>query len=221
MFEFYMSAVGFFLTAVAAVIAAGLSWWLTKEKVSRSGCRWLIVLLAVFLTIAGMTWDVVRTSVTMAQLCPQAGVFVKESIRVEGFYINSGYPDMLKEGFQYIESQESDDRLIVYRKIEGEVIKEKYDAKTYAVKSRYEIKYDVGEKALQSRRDIGIQRSFVRDRLKNEELAYALRYYAYPGWVDRHSLSLLTQVLWACPNLPHAHAIEMRKRALLPLKNEG
>lgn len=217
MVEFYMSALGIFLTVMAALIAALMGWRFSKCMSVRPAHRIVITSFATLAVVVAMTWDVVRTSITMAQLCPQAGVHVKKTVKVDGFYTNSGHPDMLKEGFQYIESQESGDRISVYRKSVDGVVKDEFDSKIYRLKSRYEVNYDVGEKQFGGRSDIGARKSFARDMQTNEQLAYAIRFYAYPGWVDRHTLSLMTQVFWVCPSLFQDHSIEMRKKTLLPL----
>lgn len=188
---------------------------LWKNLPSRLPVR-ITVTFVVFLIAAAIPlWDVVITSVQMARLCPQAGIFVKKSVSVDGFYTNSGSPDMLDRGFKYIESRSYGDRLVVYSK-EGDAIKkEEFDARKYHVKSRYEFIYDAESGAFEGRRDIGIQKSIVRDRETNEELGYSLRYKAYPGWVDRNTISRIGQVLWMC----HDHMdqeIQLRKKALLP-----
>ncbi len=217
MIEFYMSMVGVVLTVIAVLVAAWLGWRFSRGMSARPAYRIGITSFVALTVVVAMTWDVVRTSISMAQLCPQAGIHVKKAVKVDGFYINSGHPDMLKEGFQYIESQELGDRISVYRKSVDGVVKDGFDSRVYRLKSRYEVKYDVGEKQLGGRSDIGVRKSFVRDMQTNEELAYAIRFYAYPGWVDRHTLSLITQVFWVCPSLFQDHSIEMRKKTLLPL----
>lgn len=216
-----MSIVGVTLVILCASLAGFIAWKLSKRIAAQRAQRAAIVAGAILVTIAAMTWDVVLTSVKMAELCPQAGVHVKKSVRVEGFYTSYGSPDMLDQGFSYIESRSHSDRLVVYSKDGNTVKNEEFDAKTYRVKSRYEYIYDAENDAFQGRQDIGIQKSIVRDRQTGEELGYSLSYTAYPGWVDRRTLSLLAKVLWACPDFTKSPAIEMRKQTLLPLNDKG
>jgi hypothetical protein len=96
--HFYMSAVGIALTIVAALFAGGLASWLTQEKVVRAAHRLGIAVLAMVITVVLMTWDVVHTSTTMAELCPQAGLFVKRTVRVDGYLTDIGGADGLEAG---------------------------------------------------------------------------------------------------------------------------
>lgn len=188
-----------------------LIWRLWRRLRLGLAARISICLGALFVAAAIPLWDVVITSVQMARLCPQAGIFVKRSVKVDGFYTNFGSPDMLKRGFRYIESRSYGDRIVVYRK-DGDAVKtEEFDAKTYEIKSRYEYIYDAESGAYQGRRDIGIQKSVVRDRQTNEELGYALRYAAYPGWVDRNTVGLLGRVGWACEAHPVQDTLLVRQ----------
>ena len=212
----YISIVGVALVGIAALLAAWLAWSLSAKSTLRVAYRAGIAFIFFIATVAVMTWDVALTSIKMAELCPQAGIFVKRSIRAEGFYTNFGSPDMLDRGFKYVESRSYGDRLVVYGKEEGgEVRKEEFDARTYRVKSRYEFIYDVDSGAFQGRNDIGIQRSVVRDRETKEELGYALRYKAFPGWVDRNTIARLGNVMWMCQSHMDQE-IQLRKQALLP-----
>ena len=215
---FYMSVVGVALVVLAALISAFLAWRISRAFTTTSSYRAGISFVVVIGVVIAMTWDVALTSLKMAELCPQAGIFVKKSVKVEGFYTNFGSPDMLDHGFKYIESRSYGDRLVVYSKEGGAVRKEEFDARTYQVKSRYEYIYDAESGAFQGRKDIGIQKSVVRDRNTRDELGYALRYKVYPGWVDRNTLSRIGQVLWMCQGHMDQE-IQMRRKALLPFAN--
>lgn len=214
MIEFYMSAVGVFLTITASLIAAWLGWRISKGMSARPAYRIMITSFATLAVVSAMTWDVVRTSITMAQLCPQAGVHVKKTVKVDGFYTNAASPDMLGRGVKFIESHSHGNRIVVYVRSDDAVVKEEFDTQQYLLKSRYEYIYDSVTGPIQGRRDIGIQKSVVRDRKTGEELGYAIRFKAYPGWIDRNTFSRISQVLWMC----HSHIdqeIQLRKQVLL------
>ena len=155
-----------------------------------------MVLALIFAAIP--LWDVTLTTVKMAELCPQAGLHIKRSVHVDGFYTNIGGADLLNRGFKYIEVNNSGDKIVVYTKESDNVRKEEFDAKTYQIKSRYEYIFDAEVGAVEGRRDIGIQKSVVRDRVTKEDLGYALRYAVFPGWLDRNTIGLLGMVGWAC-----------------------
>ncbi len=159
--------------------------------------------------------DVFSTSLKMVELCPKAGIFVKRSVRVEGFFTDFGSPDQLKRGFRYVESRGPGDRIRLYTKDGDSVQKTEFDAKQYQVKSRYEFIHDAELGSYEGRRDIGIQKSVVRDRETGEELGYTLRYSIFPGWVDRNTIGLFGMIGWKCD----AHVdqtIFLLKQVLLP-----
>lgn len=216
--HFYMSAVGIALTIVAALVAGWLAWRLTQGKVTRSAHRLGIAVLAMFTTVALMTWDVVRTGIAMAELCPQAGLFVKRSVRVDGFYTHYGTPDPLKEGFEFVESKTYGNQIQVYKREGASFREDIYAERDYEIKSQYEFIRAVVSK-FNGRSDIELRKSVVRDRKSiADELGHYLAYYAYPGWVDRHSLSLLTQVYWTCPAINEINPGLLREAVLLPQK---
>ena len=126
----------------------------------------------------------------MAQLCPQAGVHVNKTVRVDGFYTNFGSPDMLEKGFKFIESRSYGDRLILYSRENDVVNQQGFDSKKYNIKSRYEFIHGVETGAYQGRHDIGIKKSVVRDRASDEELGYALGYIATLVGLTRKQLDL-------------------------------
>lgn len=189
---------------------------LWKNLPPRLPIRLTVTIVAFLIAAAIPLWDVTITSVDMAKLCPQAGIFVKRSVKADGFYTNFGSPDMLNRGFKYIESRSYGDRLVVYSKEGDAVKKEEFDARKYQVKSRYEFIYDAESGAYKGRRDIGLQKSVVRDRETNEELGYALRYKAYPGWFDRNTIARIGQVLWMC-DAGGAQNVRLMESVLQPM----
>ncbi len=189
-------------------------WKLWKALPKNLALRVVASFIAVLIAAAIPLWDVVRTSTKMAELCPQAGLFVKRSVKVDGFYTNFGSQDMLKRGFQYIESKSHATRIFVYTKAGDIVNKEEFDANIYQVRSRYEFIYNAEHGAFEGRRDIGIQKSVVRDRETKEELGFALRYAVFPGWVDRNTIALLGRIGWACGQ--QDQDVMLMRQALLP-----
>ena len=155
------------------------------------------ILLALILAAIPL-WDVTLTTIKMAELCPKAGLFIRRSVKVDGFYTNLGGPDLLNRGFKYIEKKSYGDRLVVYTKMGDAAKEEIFDAKNYQIKSRYEYVSDAVLGAVDGRRDIAIQKSIVRDRETSEDLGYALRYVVFPGWVDRNTIGLLGMIGWSC-----------------------
>lgn len=214
--EFYMSAVGIFLTLIALLITVWMGWRFSKGMGARPAYRIGITSLATLAVVAAMTWDVVRTSMTMAQLCTQAGIHIKKTVKVDGFYTNFGSPDMLEKGFKYIEGRSYGDRLILYDKESGVVKKQEFDSRKYKIKSRYEFIYGAESGAYKGRKDIGIRKSVVRDRASNEELGYALGYIAYPGWLDQNTVGLISRLVWGCKSEVSVQDVIVYQRILLP-----
>lgn len=202
-----------------ALVYLPLVIWLLRKRWKALSWRLPLKILATaaaFIFAAAIPLlDVASTSVEMARLCPQAGLFIKKTVNVDGFYTDFGSPDMLKPGFTYIEKRSYGDRLVVYSK-EGDAVKtEEFDATKYQVRSRYEFIHDAQSGAYEGRRDIGIQKTVVRDRETGEELGYALVYAAFPGWVDRNTLALLGRIGWTCDVHPDQNIMLLRK-VLLP-----
>lgn len=217
--KLYISDVGLLLVGICLVAVAWLAWKFSKKFTDRRAYRIGVAGAGVAIAVAITMWDVIFTSVKMAELCPKAGLFVKRSVKVDGFYTNFGSPDVLDRGFKYIESRSYGDRLVVYSREGDAVKKEEFDARKYQVKSRYEFIYDLESASFQGRRDIGIQKSVVRDRETKDELGYTLRYKAYPGWVDRNTIALIGKVLWMC-DAGGAQEVGLMDRILIP-SNRG
>ena len=196
-----------------APLALLLLWWLWRKLLARPVVRILGVVVALAIAIAIPFGDVLSTSIKMADLCPQAGVFVKRPVKVEGFYTKYGSPDMLDRGFKYIESRNSGDELLVYRK-GAETLK--FDARTYQIKSRYEFIFGEENGAYQESRYIGIRRSVVRDRESQEELGYALGFTVYPGWIDQNTFGLLGRFTWGCATEQPDQSGMLFRSVLLP-----
>lgn len=193
-----------------------LLWKVWKNLPPQLPIRIAAIVIASVIAAAIPLGDVTITSLQMAKLCPQAGVFVKRSVKVDGFYTKFGSPDMLDRGFKYIESRGVGNQIIVYSREGGKTQTEKYDVKEYQIKSRYEYIVDEESGPYQGRQNIGISKSVVRDRTTGEELGYTLRYKAYPGWVDRNTISRLGKSLWMCPEYTISQEIQMQRQVLLP-----
>jgi hypothetical protein len=179
------------------------------------------MLIATLLAAAIPLWDVAITSAQMATLCPQAGITIKRTVNVDGFYTNFDFGDAayFERGFKYIEVVKPWHRVEIYTKVGSEVQKQVIGTEKapYVPKSRYEFIYGAEDGAFEGRRDIGIKKSIARDRETTEELGYALRYFAYPGWVDRNTIALFGQIVWMCPTEP-AQDVRFMRQVILPNK---
>jgi len=209
-----------------APLVLWLLWLLWRKLPARPVVRSLGLVVALAIAIAIPLGDVLSTSLKMAELCPQAGIFVHRPVKVEGFYTNLGGPDMLERGFKYIEASKPAGlkyidahnpgvKIVVYQQGAAPL---EFDARTYKIKSRYEFIYDEESGAYQGSRSIGIGRSVVRDRETREELGYALSFSVYPGWVEQITFGLFGKILWHCQAYPDQD-IRFLYQALLPMKN--
>jgi len=198
------------LSIVYAPIMLWLLWKLWRALPKSLAVRVAVVVVGLAVAILIPLGDVLSTSIKMAELCPQAGVFVKRPVKAEGFYTNSGGPDMLKRGFKYVEahwpagatrasSKNPGHKVLLY---EAGAEKREFDASTYQIKSRYEFIYAEENGAYEGRRHIGVRRSVARDRESGEELGYALSFTAYPGWIDQNTFGLLGKIMWHCQAHP-------------------
>jgi hypothetical protein len=212
-----MYITGFSVTLLLVLYLPLTIWGLRKlwpRLPARLSIRASVTVLIALMLAAIPLWDVTLTTVKMAELCPQAGLFVKRSVKVDGYYTNTGSAVRLDRGFKYIEEKSYGDRIIVNTKVNAAVKEEIFDAKTYQIKSRYEYIYDAVHGAVDGRRDIAIRKAVVRDRETKEELGYALRYAVFPGWVDRNTIGLLGMVGWVCAQ--QDQEIMLMEQALLP-----
>jgi hypothetical protein len=215
--KLYISEGAVWLLLVFYMPLVLLALWILWSKLPRQlPIRLLGIFIAATLAIAIPLGDVFSTSVEMAKLCPKTGIFVNRTVQVNGFLTKYGSPDMLDQGFDYVESQGVADRVTVYRKNGKGVAKEEFSASEYQIRSQYEYVPNAVNGSFEGRRDIGIQKSVVRDRSTGEELGYSLRFAAYPGWLDRTTVAQFGQLGWPC----HAYVdqeIRMRKQTLVPL----
>jgi len=90
------------LLVVYAPLVLFVLWLLWRKLPKRMLIRGAAVLVAAFIFAAIPLWDVVITSAQMAKLCPQAGITIKRTVTVDGFYTNLGGSDHLKRGFKFV-----------------------------------------------------------------------------------------------------------------------
>lgn len=199
--KLYISDGAVWLLLVFYLPLALLGLWLLWRSLPK---RWPIriagLVIGAFIAAAFPLWDVVITSVQMAELCPQAGVTIKRVVYANGFYSNLGGSDDIKRGFNYVEAQRPGNRIEIYTKSGNEIQKQVIDTEkvSYVPKSRYE--YIFGDTvSLPEYARITRTRSVARDRVTSEELGYAVRYGAYPGWIDRNTIALFGRFAWNCP----------------------
>lgn len=190
-----------------------LLWKLWRALPRNLIIRVSVTAVVLLIVIAVPLWDVMITSAQMAKLCPQAGNHIKRTEKVEGYFSTIGTPDVLDRGFKYVEGI-SGGRVTVYTKSGNAVQKLEFDVKDYQPKSHYEFITDHG-RAFTGYLNIGITRSVVRNRQTGEEIAYALKYRAYPGWVDRNTMALLGKIFWSCPE-DSFQDIRLVRQTLLP-----
>jgi len=212
-----MYITGFSVTLLLVFYCPLVIWVLRKiwpTLPARSSVQVPVTIFVAVSLAAIPLWDVTLTTIKMEELCPKAGLFVKRSVKVDGFYTNLGTPSTLDRGFKYIEEKSYGDRIVVYTKVGGVIKKDVFDARTYQIRSRYESIFNAEEGAVDGRRDIGIQKSIVRDRDTKEELGYALRYAVFPGWLDRNTIGLLGMVGWTCAK-PNQDTM-LERQVLLP-----
>jgi len=207
------------LIVVYLPLSMGGLWLLWRSLPERLPVRIAGVVVGGFLAAAIPLWDVVITSAKMAELCPQAGVKIYRTVSADGFYTNFGGSDDIKRGFNYVEAK-SGIRVEIYTKVENEIQKRVIDTEKapYVPRSRYEFIYAEQQGAFEGRRDIGIQTSVILDREKNEELGRAVRYKAYPGWVDRNTIAQFGQLLWMCPERDQDPDMKLMRQVIVPNK---
>ena len=176
------------------------------------------MLIGAFLAAVIPLWDVMITSTHMAKLCSQAGITIKRIVYADGFYTNLGDVNYLKRGFTSFEAK-AGNQVEIYTKAGNEIqMQEIITEKTpYIPKSRYEFIIGIVQGSYEGRRDIGIYKSIARDRETNEELGYALRYFAYPGWIDRNTIALFGRIQWMCP-IEQDQDVQFMRQVILPNK---
>jgi hypothetical protein len=219
--KLYISTLAAWLLAIVYAPLMLFLVWKLWQRLKLSAVKRVAACVGVLLVAAAIPlWDVLITSYYMAQLCTQAGVFVNRSVKVDGYLTNFGVgaSDILRRGFNYLEVKDRN-RIVLHVRVNETIKGQEHDVTTYLPKSRYEI-IRGQEVRWSGRRDIGVITDIVRDRATGEELGQAIIYYAFPGWLDRNTIALLGQVLWACPSNPSGYPasgyLELEKRVLLP-----
>jgi hypothetical protein len=219
--KLYISEGAVWLLVVFYLPLALFVLWQLWHHLPRSPLiRGVGVLAAAFIATAIPLWDVVDTSMQMARLCPQAGIKISRTVTVDGFYTNFGDTSHIDRGFKYVESVKPWNRVEIFTKIGNEIQKQVIDTekKPYVPRSRYEFIYGSENGAFEGRRDIGIQKSIVRDRETKEDLGHALRFYAYPGWLDRNTIAQFGQLLWMCPSRDQSPDMQLMRDVLFPAR---
>lgn len=206
--KFYLSDGALLLLVVvyAPIVVLAL-WWLWRKLPQRRSIRFAITTVVALAASAVPLWDVAITSVQMARLCPGAGLKVYRTVEADGYLANFGYgEEVLKAGFSYFEKKVHPGKISVYERRNGKISEQSINPKTttYTPKSRYEYQYDSGS-ALKGALHIAVRRSMTKDRTSGELLGEELTYTAFPGWVDRHTVQLLGNFVWPCPQNSKFH----------------
>jgi len=202
----------FYTPAVVLVL-----WKLWRLLPHHWGIKVAWTLTLAFLAAAFPLGDVLSTSRKMADLCPQAGIKIYRTVTVDGFLTNFGDASFLEKGFIYIEGVKPGKRIVILTKVGGEIRRQEIDIEKtpYEPKSQYEFIFSLQSGRFENRRDIGIQRSVVRDRLTGEVLGEAVAFYAYPGWVDGLTIARFGRLQWMCPSTP-GQTLKMMYQVLVP-----
>jgi hypothetical protein len=193
-----------------------IAWKLWKNLGPGLGWRVAVVVPMLAIAAAIPMWDVIATSRDMAELCPEAGVHINRSVRVDGYLTNFGFAESLKLGFKYIEAREPGGRVTVFRRRPSSVETVRHLPGEYHPVSRFEfVLDDASGYVVPGTLHVDMDRSVVRDRNTGEELGYSTIYRAYPGWVDRNTISRIGRVQWICPKEPDPHG-RLEREVLLP-----
>lgn len=198
-------------------VVAWLLWRLWKKLPPHLPVRLGISFIAFFIAMAIPLWDVLVTSVQMADLCPKAGVFVKRSVKVDGYMITTlGAPELLKRGFKYIEKRESEGRITVYT-LQGDKVQTQQHLETrYQPMSQHEVKKEAYGAVVKGTLNIDMDKTIVLDRLTKEELGRSVTYRAYPGWADRQTIARIGRLFWMCPVDRTTPDLDLERAVLLP-----
>lgn len=209
----------FLLVCVYTPLALLALWMLWRSLPKRLPIKIAGLVIASVVAVLIPLWDVMVTSLQMTKLCSQSGTTIKRIVNADGFYTNLGGSDHLTRGFKYIEAARPGNRIDIYTKSGNDIQRQEIDAEKtqYVLRSRYEFIFGVESGAFEGRRDIGIRKSVARDRETGEELGYAVSYSAYPGWVDRNTISLFGRFAWTCPEDQDQH-VKFMSQVILPKK---
>ena len=206
-----LAIVGLYLLLVLSLLRR--SWGVLP---SRPWIR-LAIVSAVFTFAAAIPlWDVVFTSVAMARHCPDVGVFVHRSVKVDGYLTDWGSPELLKHGFKYIEERQGRERIVEHVNEHGIVRSLDHLASRYEPKSRYESRTEADDRHIAGPGNVTMSKTVARDRLSQEELGRAVMYYAYPGWVDRQTVGRLGQLSWTCPSHRPEAPLDLQSAVFVP-----
>ena len=119
--KLYISDGAVWLLVVFYLPLVGFVLWQLWHRLSKNFLiKMAGVLASASIAAAIPLWDVFRTSVKMAKLCPQAGIKINRTVTVDGFYTNLGGSDDLKRGFKYVEAIRPGNRIEIYTISEGE-----------------------------------------------------------------------------------------------------
>lgn len=205
----------FLLALIYLPVIAWLLWALWRKIPSSRAIKSVLTVVAFVIAAAIPLGDVLITSFKMAELCPQAGVFIKRSVHTDGFFTDFVGEDALRRGFRYIERRDYGGRVTVYTRDGNTIRREEFDAKLYRPRSRYEYIFkDVYAQPLDGFL-IDMNRSVARDRTSAEELGYSLGYTAFPGWFDRNTIGRFGRLQWSCP-VRGDEGIDLLYRVFLP-----
>ena len=120
--------------------------------------------------------------------------------------------------FYVIERVHADGSFSVHARDGDHVKTVEYAKGEYQPVSRYEFIDDDRIRVVAGARNIEMDRAGVRDRQTGEELGLCGREPRPSGWVDKHTIALLGQVMWTCPENVGPQAIYLMEQVLLPMR---
>lgn len=156
----------------------------------------------------------------MQKLCRTAGLNVAQPLGVDGYLTDRGGPDLLKRGFKYIESKQSDGRVIVYTEKDGSPVSKMYLQSEYQPFSRYEAFAESAGGLVPDARNIDTFRHVVKDRITGDVLGSVTVYTAHAGWFDRRTVGLFGQLFWSCPEHLFAPRPSLEEAVFTPARQE-
>src|SRR5262249_42211215 len=113
-----------------------------KKLSAQQRARRIGVIIVASLVATGIPlWDVLITSAQMAMLCAGAGITVKRTVKVDGFYTNLGGADLVKKkGFRFVEVRKGTSIIELYTMEQDGAWVQRFDTNrmSYILKSRYE-----------------------------------------------------------------------------------
>lgn len=163
-----------------------LLWKVWHGMQTTRAIRALVILILTVLAYAVPLGDVTAHSVSMAKVCPTAGLKIYKKVRVEGYFDTGSGPRQIEQyGYRYIETQRPGSKVFRYeRQMDGGIKRIELDRPTAEYEVVYANQSPVPEHGVRS-----MQRWHVRNRVTGEVVGEWLAFSPMHGWVDRFLLN--------------------------------